>query len=242
MKQIYFYAILIPFVISCTTIYQPSSVVAPILDKKGDMELQATFRKASVNPKGATLNLGYCIALSDKYAAIIKTEYQYEGRDQMHHNYNRSKNISGEVYAGRYFSNEVNNTGFYLGFGRGRQEKSASNGDYNSDYVVASALFNQTWKRSISGSGSGAYFTYFLRVNYIHNYNIYYNTEMFSSYENMFAIEPGANYLIQIGKCDLFIQAILAHNPFDLTDGHKDYYTARPVVLIGMRLNLNYKP
>ncbi len=257
MKQIYTLTVLLPAIVSCYTIHQPSAVGTAIFEKTGDMELQGTIRKHFPNPHGGTFNLGYSVALTDKHAAILNVEYQNVPFEQnpFVDSYSFTNHFA-ELYLGRYFDKANSNISIFLGFGRGYQDKQyevyhhSYDARYISDYTVTSALFTQSFKVSAFKQRQKYFFTYFCRINYIHNYNIevhlehhYYYKELLS-HKNMLSVEPGMTLRRNFGKVGLFLQGIFAFNPEDIYNkftGNDEFMTTRPIFLMGISYNLNHK-
>lgn len=234
---------------SCTTVYTPTTVVTPVFEEKGDMEVQATLRKGSPHPKGAALNIGYAYAFSEKYAAMLNLEYQREPYIRNFRvNNDIMKSRAAEVYLGRYFSSSESASALYFGAGRGYQDKRFAREDaeafYASDYWMASLLVMHTWKNPAAGERQKVFFTLFCRTVYSHNYNIRVSLENpsvfreFLTHKNVLSVEPGATISTRLGKYHLFFQGILGFSPLDYFDEYARYHTSRPIVLMGLKYDL----
>lgn len=242
---------------SCVTIYQPSTVVTPLPEKKGDMEVQATFRKAAIVSRGATLNASYAYALSGKYAAMVNLEYTneaYKPNDEVSFNFDTFKDRSGEIYFGRYHATNCRHTAFYLGVGGGTQDlryraqwQADDPGRFASDYLLGSVLFQHTQRKAHRYGKERVLLTFFTRLNYVYNYNKTVEasdngpfTGLLRATTNFWNLEPGLNLSLRLGKFDVMFQGLFS---LDLNDYANiettDFYNTTCSFSIGTRLNLN---
>lgn len=262
MRSIFFFAL--PAVaFSCSTVYQPSSVITPLLDEKGDIELQVTGRMGDMTTdfaawpiSGATISTGLAYALTNHYAAMVNFEYQnedYKYNPSFLSEHNARKGYLGEVYFGKYFFKpEISNTAILLGLGKGFRDlsfveynySSSAMAYYKSDYLKASILFQHSLRDRWYEVKERLIVNLFLRTSFIHNYkesfhstNNYYLTE-YRGRNNFFTVEPGANISLKYGRFVYLVQGIVSVSPY----AHRGFqYASMATVSLGARVNLNHK-